>query len=141
MRSPNWIRVAALLSAALFVGAEAAPPSTDAGRRDSQRGGEPGLGNGSMDIHEDFGNGSVEISWTPPTTRNDGSTLTDLAGYRIYYGHKPGDYSEMVEVGSGVTSHIIERLGKGQWYFTLTALSSRGLESGFSYEGAKAIEY
>ncbi len=30
--------------------------------------------------------GSVTLSWTPPLTNADGSALTTLAGYRIYYG-------------------------------------------------------
>src|SRR5262245_18596360 len=30
--------------------------------------------------------GNLDVSWTAPTTNADGSTLTDLAGYRVYYG-------------------------------------------------------
>jgi hypothetical protein len=31
----------------------------------------------------------LEATWTAPTTNVDGSSLTDLAGYRIYYGPSP----------------------------------------------------
>ncbi|SCZ53444.1 fibronectin type III domain-containing protein [Thiohalomonas denitrificans] len=85
-------------------------------------------------------NGSAAISWTPPTTRTDGSALTDLAGYRLRYGQSSGDYSETVEIGAGVTSYVLEQLDQGQWYFTMTALDSEGLESEFSEEGQKTIE-
>lgn len=30
-------------------------------------------------------NGTVSVSWTPPTQNSDGSTLTDLAGYNLYH--------------------------------------------------------
>ncbi|WP_303906937.1 fibronectin type III domain-containing protein [Thiohalomonas denitrificans] len=85
-------------------------------------------------------NGSAAISWTPPTTRTDGSVLTDLAGYRLRYGQNSGDYSEMVEFGAGITSYVIEQLNQGRWYFTMTALDGNGLESEFSEEGQKRIE-
>jgi len=26
------------------------------------------------------------VSWIPPTTNTDGTALTDLAGYKVYYG-------------------------------------------------------
>ena len=32
------------------------------------------------------GLGSMSLSWTPPTQNTDGSALTDLAGYKLYYG-------------------------------------------------------
>lgn len=92
-------------------------------------------------IDDGIGNGSAEISWTPPTTRSDGSPLTDLEGYRIHYGQDSGDYSETVEVGSGITSHVIEQLDKGEWFFAMTALDSEEVESDFSMEVSKAIDY
>jgi len=36
--------------------------------------------------------GSVTLTWTPPTKNTDGSQLTDLAAYKIYYGLSQGDY-------------------------------------------------
>ena len=37
------------------------------------------------------GTGSTTISWTPPTSITDNSPLTNLAGYRIYYGTSSGN--------------------------------------------------
>ncbi|MDE2050811.1 MAG: putative Ig domain-containing protein, partial [Gammaproteobacteria bacterium] len=33
--------------------------------------------------------GTAAVSWTAPTTNSDGSALTDLAGYHVYYGTSP----------------------------------------------------
>src|SRR5690606_39089874 len=35
---------------------------------------------------QQISSGSVTLSWTPPSENEDGSALTNLAGYRIYYG-------------------------------------------------------
>ena len=35
-----------------------------------------------------------ELTWDPPTTNTDGTTLADLAGYKIYYGQSSGNYTE-----------------------------------------------
>jgi len=40
--------------------------------------------------------GSVTLTWTPPTKNTDGSQLTDLAAYKIYYGLSQGDYPRPV---------------------------------------------
>ncbi len=39
------------------------------------------------------GPSSVILSWAAPTQNEDGSPLTDLAGYRIRYGERSGSYS------------------------------------------------
>ena len=50
-------------------------------------------------------NGTATISWIPPTQNTDGSALTDLAGYRIYYGTSPSSLNQNVELSNpGLTS-------------------------------------
>ncbi len=39
--------------------------------------------------------GTATLSWTPPTQNTDGSPLTDLAGYRVYWGTSSGNYPEL----------------------------------------------
>ena len=86
------------------------------------------------------GDGTALVSWTPPTENTDGSTLTDLAGYRIRYGTSPGSYSETITVnGTGLTSYLVENLGISDWYFVMTAINSSGIESAYSPEVYKAI--
>lgn len=86
------------------------------------------------------GNGTATVSWDPPTTNTDGSPLTDLAGYKIYYGTAPGNYSEVVDVSNpGMTSYIIENLLPGDWYFAMTAYNASGVESSLTQELSKTI--
>lgn len=78
---------------------------------------------------------SKAISWTPPTANEDGTPLTDLAGYRIYYGTAPGDYGEVIELSSpGVTSYVIDGLAPGTYYLAMTSFNSAALESRFTPE-------
>ena len=86
------------------------------------------------------GDGTALISWTPPTENTDGSSLTDLAGYKIHYGTSPGSYSETITInGTGLTSYLVENLGAADWYFSMTAFNSSGIESGYSPEVSKTI--
>jgi hypothetical protein len=80
------------------------------------------------------------VSWTPPTQRVDGSTLTNLAGYRVYYGKSLNAMSRIVEIANpGQISQFIDNLEKGTWYFAVTAYTSDGLESDMSELAAKRI--
>ena len=82
-----------------------------------------------------IGNGSALVSWTPPTENTDNSTLTDLAGYRIYFGITSGVYSRSVDINNpGLTSYQVDHLGSSDWYFVMTAYNSLGVESAYSRE-------
>ena len=84
--------------------------------------------------------GTADVSWTPPTTNTDGSTLTDLAGYNIYYGTSPNALNQEVQVPTiGVTNYVISGLTSGTWYFAVTAYSSAGTESSLSNVASKTI--
>lgn len=85
-------------------------------------------------------NGSVTLSWTAPTENEDGSLLTDLAGFRIYYGIASGQYEQEMEIGSaGTLTAVIENLSPGTWYFAATAFTESGLESALSNEVQRSI--
>ena len=80
------------------------------------------------------------VSWTPPTQRTDGSALTDLAGYRVYYGRSLNAMSRILDIRNpGQTSQFIDDLETGTWYFAVTAFSADGLESEMSELAAKRI--
>jgi len=89
------------------------------------------LGPFSIEVAEaDSGAGSAQISWTPPTTATDGSTLSNLAGYEIFYGTSPSALTEMVDVPNiGVTTYTISGLTSGTWYFVVTSYTTDGTES------------
>lgn len=84
--------------------------------------------------------GNATLSWQPPTERTDGSVLSNLAGYRIYYGPAPGNYSTTVNVTNpGLTTYVIENLAGGTWYFAISAYDSAGMESVRSNPASKTI--
>lgn len=84
--------------------------------------------------------GSATLSWTPPTTNTNGSTLSNLAGYRIYYGTSSSNLSRTIQVANaGVTSYVVPDLSAGTWYFAVRAYSSTGGESVNSNTASKTI--
>jgi len=79
--------------------------------------------------------GSVALTWTAPTTRTDGSPLTDLAGFKIYYGRMSGTYDYQIEINNpGILTYVVENLMSGDWYFALAAYDSQGIVSDRSSE-------
>ena len=87
----------------------------------------------SIEDMDTGGGNSLMLSWAAPTTNEDGSPLSDLAGYKLYYGTQPGQYSNVVNVGD-FTSAEIGELAAGTWYLAVTAYDIYGNESGFSNE-------
>lgn len=84
--------------------------------------------------------GSATLSWTPPTSNTNGSTLTNLAGYRIYYGTSSSNLSRTVQVANaGVTRYVVPDLSAGTWYFAVRAYTSTGGESATSNTASKTI--
>jgi hypothetical protein len=85
--------------------------------------------------------GSATLSWTPPTQNTDGSPLTNLAGYRIYWGRSQGNYTNSTTLNnSGLTSYVVDQLTPGTWFFVATSLNSQGAESSFSNSASKTIQ-
>jgi hypothetical protein len=73
--------------------------------------------------------GSATLAWQPPTQTTSGSLLTNLAGYRIYYGTAPGNLAQTVTVPNpGVTRYVVGGLTAATWYFQMTAYDKNGVE-------------
>ena len=81
---------------------------------------------------------SATLTWDPPATSADGTPLTDLAGYTIYYGTSSLNYTVSIDVGN-VTTYKIDNLSPGTYYFSVTAYDTAGNESDFSNEVSKTI--
>ena len=76
----------------------------------------------------------------PPTENADGSTLIDLAGYRIYYGRNASTLDQVVKLSNpGLSRYVIENLSPARWYFSMTSLNSSGVESTRSPTASKLI--
>lgn len=74
--------------------------------------------------------GVATLDWMPPTENSDGSVLTNLAGYTVYYGTSPGDLSQSVKVTNpGLAAYTVTGLPSGTWYFAVTSYSADGVES------------
>ncbi|MGD0885063.1 MAG: fibronectin type III domain-containing protein [Thermodesulfovibrionales bacterium] len=72
------------------------------------------------------------LTWIPPTTNANGTPLTDLAGYKIYYGTASGNYSQSISVGN-VTTYTVSNLTAGAtYYFAVTAYDTAGNQSAYS---------
>jgi hypothetical protein len=83
--------------------------------------------------------GSASLNWSVPTTNSDGSNLTDLAGFHIYYGTSPDQLSSQINVGGAATSYVVGNLAVGTWYFAMTAVNSAGVEGDLSNTASKSI--
>jgi hypothetical protein len=84
---------------------------------------------------EQVGPSSYTLSWNPPTENEDGTPLTDLAGYRIYYGSAAGEYNVDIALDSaGITSYVIDNLSPGTYFLVMTSINSRGVESKYTPE-------
>lgn len=84
--------------------------------------------------------GSATLSWTPPTSNTDGSTLSNLAGYRIYYGTSPSNLTRTVQLSNAsLTRYVVSDLSAATWYFAVRAYTSSGAESTNSNTASKTI--
>jgi hypothetical protein len=83
--------------------------------------------------------GTAALRWTPPTQRTDGTPLTSISGYRLYYGRNASNLEQVVNLGSSVTEYQVNNLEQGTWYFAITASDSDGVESGLSGMVSKTI--
>ena len=82
----------------------------------------------------------ARLSWQAPTTNIDGSSLTDLAGYRLHH-FSPGSLEISVTelMDPDLRIHVFGDLAEGVHVFYLTALNTRGMESPLSEIVYKAI--
>jgi hypothetical protein len=101
--------------------------------------GDSGSSSSGFDA-ERTGNGTALVSWASPTDNTDNSTLTDLAGFKIYYGTFPGEYDQTITINNpGLSSYLVENLASADWFFVMTAFNTSGIESAYSAEVTKEI--
>jgi len=82
----------------------------------------------------------MTLSWTPPTQNSDGSVLTDLAGYNIYFGSSQGNYPNRVGIDNqSISTYVIENLLPDTYYVVATSLNSQGVESTYSNVAVKTV--
>lgn len=84
-----------------------------------------------------FGAGTTLV-WDAPTTNEDGTDLTDLAGYTVHYGTSSGIYPSHIDVGN-VTTYSIASLASGTYFIVVTASNTAGVPSDYSNQVTKVI--
>lgn len=85
--------------------------------------------------------GSATLDWVAPTQNDNGTTLTDLAGFKVHYGTSPGTYTQTITVpNAAAVTYTVTALPAGAtYYFVVTAFNAAGVESNPSNEASKAI--
>ena len=87
-----------------------------------------------------LGTGTATLSWTEPAERTDGSALTNLAGYRVYFGTSRGYYPNVIDVPSpSALGYEVTGLASGTYYFVASAYDSDGNESPYTPAASKTI--
>jgi hypothetical protein len=84
---------------------------------------------------------SATVSWTPPTSFEDGTPIANLAGYKVVYGQSATDLANTLTIASAaITSATIEELSPGTWYFAVKAYTTANVESDLSSVASKTIK-
>ena len=84
---------------------------------------------------------SVTLSCTAPTENTDGTLLTDLDGFKLYYGNTQGGpyETEIDQPDEMDCGWVLTGLVPGDYYFVSTAYNVAGFESDFSNEASKTV--
>jgi len=84
---------------------------------------------------------SLPISWQAPLTNTKGESISNLAGYKIYYGTSSTDYTNEVDIQSpGIVDYVIPDLSSQDYYIVVTAYTVDGVESNYSEELIVSID-
>ena len=84
----------------------------------------------------------IKLSWVAPAEREDNSSisLSEIAGYQVFYGKAPGQYTSNITINDGTAvGYTFTDLPTGTYYFAVTTLDTEGRESQFSSEVVIAI--
>ena len=78
---------------------------------------------------------TVTLDWTPRAFNMDGTVLTDLDGYIVYFGPESGIYTDFrVLDNPGLVTYVLDLPRDGTWYIAITATNIKGAESRHSNE-------
>lgn len=87
------------------------------------------------------GSGSADVQWTVPTLNTDGSALTDLASYKVYWATSAAgvDTATPVTVAAPATTYTVTGLAAGTWHFGVRARNAQGIDSDMSGKPTKVV--
>ena len=86
--------------------------------------------------------GTIELAWSAPATKADGSALIDIAGFIILIGTASGEYTRSITIQSPTASSFtVADLPPGATYYVaVKALDSANNESAASAEVSKTFQ-
>jgi len=85
--------------------------------------------------------GSATLTWVAPSENTNGTPLTNLAGYQIYYGTSSTAMTQTLQVANpGIVTYVVSNLSPGTWYFSVRAYTSAKMESDGSVVVSKTID-
>ena len=79
----------------------------------------------------------VSLSWAAPSIRenNQPISLSEIAGYKVYYGTSQRDYDSAIDIKDGSSDgYTFKNLVAGTYYFALSTYDIDGRESELSAE-------
>jgi hypothetical protein len=84
--------------------------------------------------------GNATLSWNAPTKNTNGTSLTDLTGFKVYWGKTKGSYTNSFRINNLLArNYTVSGLSSGTWYFTVTAINAAQTESSYSNVASKTI--
>lgn len=84
--------------------------------------------------------GSATLYWIAPTQNTNGTPITNLAGYHIYYGTSANTLTTTITVdGGSSTTYTVTGLSTGTYYFSVVAYNTEGVDSENSNLESKTI--
>jgi Putative Ig domain/Fibronectin type III domain len=84
--------------------------------------------------------GTATVSWHPPTANTNGSAISNLAGFTVYYGTSQSNYQSVKVANPKLTSYTIDNLSPGTYYFSVSAYNTTGATSAYGPIASKAIK-
>ena len=115
---------------ALFILVLLTACSTEENYTGSLDGGTGSVGGGVIQ-----GTAQVILAWVAPVEREDGTpiSMSEIAGYRVYYGMSEGDYTNEVDISDrGTMQATLSDLLSGTYYIVVTTYDMEGRESSYS---------
>jgi len=84
--------------------------------------------------------GSVQLTLGAPSRNTDGSPVTDLVAFKIYYGTSSGEYSNEIYLDNpGISTYVVQNLSSNIYFFAATAINGSNVESDLSNEIQRTV--